>query len=207
MPSSGHTTGALEPDDNLARTIDLHVFSPQHVGGGSPTEPEGLLSTLPALATTLIGFWSGTFVRRRPRAISSVIGLSSAGLLLATSGWIWGFWLPINKILWTSSYVLFTACWAAIGLALCYLVVDIKGWQIALRPFEMFGVNAILVYVGSALLARLLLLRDSSDASWKSRIYDGFVQLGLSPIHASLMFALATVCLWWCVAWVFYWQN
>jgi predicted acyltransferase len=123
------------------------------------TDPEGLLSTLPAIVTALLGYWTGLFIQRHSApaiTLASICLLIVAGAAIAAVGLAWDFVLPINKKLWTSSYVLLTGGLAMMGLAACLALFDRAGFRRLTRPFEIVGVNAITVFVGSGLLARTL---------------------------------------------------
>lgn len=186
------------PDANLARTIDHAVFGPFHLyRSGEGTDPEGLLSTLPAVVTTLLGYRAGLLIKnggRVRRVLIEAIPLAGLGLL-------WGLVLPINKPLWSPSYVLLTAGLAGVCFALAYWLIDVRGWRWIGRPFEQMGVNAITAFVGSGLLARVLIHVRLGDDSLKGHAYDGLLATGLAPINASLAFAVLTVLLWMAILW------
>jgi predicted acyltransferase len=206
VPVPGFGAGDLSPQGNLAGFIDGAVLG-SHTWSEAPGrgDPEGILSTLPALATALIGILSGELLRssRQPREklywllIAACVGISG-GLLMAT-------WLPINKNLWTSSYVVFTAGIALALLGGIYLLVDIKGWDRWARPFLVFGLNSIAAFVGSGLLARVLLKTrwesaDGSAVSLHRWLYETCVVPLFPDYWASLAWAIANVMVWLCVA-------
>jgi predicted acyltransferase len=141
----GGGTPLLTPEDNLAAYLDRFIFTPAHLY--QPTyDPEGLLSTLPALATALIGTLTGQGLLSSKKETFKLGGLSVIGLLLAATGWFWGLFFPINKALWTSSFVLWTGGLALLLFALIYGLVDYKRWRLGSKPFEIFGVNALAAY-------------------------------------------------------------
>ncbi|MGC2745761.1 MAG: DUF5009 domain-containing protein, partial [Candidatus Angelobacter sp.] len=109
-------------------------------------DPEGLLSTLPAIATTLLGTLAGEFLRGTASLSRKLRGLALAGVLGVAAGYAWHPWFPISKPLWTSSYVLFTAGAACLLLALCWWLIEMRGWRAWSRPFLWLGSNAILAY-------------------------------------------------------------
>jgi predicted acyltransferase len=167
-------------------------------------DPEGLVSTLPAVATTLLGLLTGAWIRsdRSPRA--KAVGLLVGGWLLTLAGLVWHESFPINKNLWTSSYVLFTAGMAAYLLGLCYWIADVGGHRAWTRPFVVYGINAILVFVASGLLAKTLYLVKLPTASGASLslqvlLYRNLFASWLSPVNASLAYALANVLFWYAV--------
>lgn len=109
-------------------------------------DPEGLLGTLPAIATALLGNLTGIWLLSKKSPTQKFTGMLVAGSLALLVGWTWGQWFPINKALWTSSYVLWTGGLALYGFAVCYGLIEIKRWHRWSKPFEILGVNAIFVY-------------------------------------------------------------
>jgi predicted acyltransferase len=198
MPIPGGVAGDLSPEGNLGAWLDRtllrgHLWRPAW-------DPEGLLSTLPAIATTLLGVIAGqelTWARNLPQWRRH---LAIGGAVCLVAGWLWNAWFPINKSLWTSSYVLFTGGFAALALTLCSSCADnARGWRLrASEPFVALGRNAILLFVLSGLIGRLVgvVMVDSvARISLKSWIYGTlFVPLA-SPKIASLLFALANLAL------------
>ncbi|HKJ93824.1 MAG TPA: DUF5009 domain-containing protein, partial [Longimicrobiales bacterium] len=147
VPVPGAGAGVLQPGMDLGAYIDRAVFGTQHLWPQSVTwDPEGLLSTLPAIGTVITGILAGHWIRSarsRPRIALGMLGAGAVGLAL---GWLWGLVFPINKSLWTSSYVLFTSGFALVLLAACYWAIDIRGWRRWATPFVAFGMNAIAAY-------------------------------------------------------------
>ena len=147
----------LSPTGNITRVVDLAVIGKDHMytrAESEPTEPEGLLSTLPAIVTGLAGYWAGLAIQRGGVNWRTVRWLAAVGLAVAAAGLAWGLWFPISKKLWTSSFVLLTAGLASVCLAACLAVFDVAGKRRWARPLEIVGVNAIFAYVGSGLSAR-----------------------------------------------------
>ena len=195
----------LEPETNLAAWVD-RTFLTGHLWSVTKTwDPEGLLSTLPAIATTLLGCLAGAWLRGAAAPARKAIGLLLAGLVLLIAGEVWSWSFPVNKSLWTSSFVLLTGGLAAAGLGLCYFLADVCGWRTWTGPFVSFGRNAILIFVGSGLLARnLTLVRwagpNGKPLSLHARLHQALFASWLPPEAASAAFALATVVLWYLVA-------
>jgi predicted acyltransferase len=193
----------LQPETNLGAWLDRLLLE-GHLWKQSKTwDPEGLLSTLPAIATTLLGLLAGEWLKgeRPPRAKAA--GLLGAGAALTLAGVAWGESFPINKNLWTSSYVLLSGGLASCGFGLCYLVADVYGWRRWTWPFVIYGTNAIVVFVASGLLAKTIGLIKVSGVSLQALIYRGAFASWLAPHDASLGFALATVTFWFLVlAWM-----
>jgi predicted acyltransferase len=177
----GRDIPLLHPDANLAAYLDRklmlgHLWEPTR-------DPEGVLSTLPAIATALCGVLTGGWLRSERLPEQKARGMVLFGVAGIVAGELWGLWFPINKKLWTSSYVLFTAGCSLVCLAICYWVTDIKlhrGWWT--RPFLIFGKNAITAYVISELVGGWL--------SWKGYIVGRRLSLAVSPGMASLLHSL-----------------
>ncbi len=186
--------GSFEPWDNLASRIDDALAGPwlyQHdPASGRGHDPEGLPSTLGALATTLLGLRAGDWLRR-----GATQRLWQAGLALLLLGLPWSLLLPWNKNLWTSSYVAWTGGWAMLALAAAHVLVDRRGWPALGRSF---GVNAIAAYAGSALM--VYALAASGAWSWLyATLFAGWMTPRFGPYLPSLAFALAFTGFWWLV--------
>jgi predicted acyltransferase len=174
----------------------------------SDFDPEGLLSTFPAIATTLLGTLAGGFLRESASLGRSVRGLAMLGLMGVAAGYLWHPFFPISKPLWTSSYVLFTAGAACLTLALCLWLIDVRGWRKWGTPFLWLGSNAILAYALSTFFAKEGFIFKVMDhgrmigvQGWIYRHW--FAPFG-QPKNASLAFALGYVLLWVVVAWMLY---
>jgi predicted acyltransferase len=209
IPAPGFTAGDLTKEGSLPSFIDRVVFGKHVWAQAKVYDPEGLLSTIPALATSLIGVLTGHWLRTKNSAYEKVAGLFIAGAICIAVGWAWNPFFPINKALWTSSYVLFTGGLALQFLALCYWVIDIKGYRRWARPFEVFGVNAIALYVVADLIAELLGLinltgADGSKISLGSWIYEDLFASWASPVNASLAFAVVFVLVCLGLMWILY---
>ena len=194
VPVPGGVRGDLSPDGNLGAWLDRALMA-GHLW--KPTwDPEGLLSTVPALATTLLGVVAGLWLGSAAPPQRKSAGLLAAGIAGILLGQLWDLAFPINKNLWTSSYVLFTAGGASLLLAACYWIIDVQGWRGWTKPSVILGVNAITLYVVSGLLVETLSLirvpgADGRGLPLSRYIYvDYFVPLA-SPKNASLLYALA----------------
>jgi predicted acyltransferase len=209
IPAPGFTAGDLTKEGSLPSFIDRVVFG-QHVWAQAKVyDPEGLLSTIPALATTLIGVLTGHWLRTKKTPYEKVAGMFVGGAICVAIGWAWNSFFPVNKALWTSSYVLFTGGLALQFLALCYWVIDIKGYRRWAKPFEIFGVNAIALYVGAGIMADLLGVikvtgADGTQVPLGFWIYDQVFTSWASPKNASLAFAIAFVLVWLGLMWILY---
>lgn len=195
---------------NLSAYIDRMVLGVNHIWSlGKVYDPEGILSTIPAIATTISGVLTGTWLRTERSGLEKVSGLFVFGILLLAVGWIWLFWFPLNKGLWTSSYVVYTS-----GLALCFLgccmwLIDLKGYRMWSKPFVVFGTNALALYIGAELLARLLDVITFADGkggeiALKTSIYENLFLPLASPLNASLAYAITFILGWLLVLWILY---
>jgi len=205
----GFEAGDLTKEGSLPSFIDRVVFGKHVWAQAKVYDPEGLLSTIPALATTIIGVLTGHWLRTKKTPYEKTAGLFVGGAICVAVGWAWNAFFPINKALWTSSYVLFTGGLALQFLALCYWIIDIKGYRRWAKPFEIFGVNAIALYVGAGIMADLLGLikvsgADGTKVSLGSWIYSNLFASWASPVNASLAFAIAFVLVWLGLMWILY---
>ena len=208
IPGAGPSV--LEPGRDLGAYIDRAVFTETHLWSQSKTwDPEGLLSTLPAIGTVLCGVFVGSLLHAATITPQRKVGtLIAAGIGAIVAGLIWNLWFPINKNLWTSSYVVFTAGLACIVLAACYWIVDVRGRSRLLLPFTIYGMNAIAAFVLSGLFARVLsLVRVADGVTLKSHIYNSYFLSWATPVNASLAFAVAFVVVWLGAMWVLYWKR
>lgn len=209
VPAPGFAAGDLSKEGSIASFVDRIVFGKHVWAQAKVYDPEGLLSTIPALSTTLIGVLTGHWLRTRKPAHEKVAGMFVAGVVCIVLGWAWNPLFPINKALWTSSYVLFTGGLALQFLAFCYWLIDIKGYRLWAKPFEVFGMNAIALYVGSALMAELLGLitvtgPDGTKIALQTWIYQNLFASWASEVNASLAFAIAFVLVWLGLMWILY---
>lgn len=199
VPLPGHAAGDLSPAGNWAAWVDRLALD-GHLWGGA-WDPEGLLSTLPAIATALIGISAGEWLRSGRAATSLLQGLLASALLLLCAGYAWGVVFPINKSLWTSSYVLVTAGWGLVLLALLHWAIDFKGWRGKWQAWMVvFGVNAITAFVASGMLTKTLLrvrVGKGEDLSLYQALYETGFRSWAGDLNGSLAFALAYVVLWW----------
>jgi predicted acyltransferase len=194
----------LDPETNLGAWLDRRLLA-GHLWKQSRTwDPEGLLSTLPAIATTLLGALAGTWMRSDRGGDRKAAGLLAAGLVLVVLGLAWGTSFPINKNLWTSSYAVFTAGMAAYLFGLVFWIADVRGHRAWCRPFVAYGRNAILVFVASGLLARTLAaIKVGGPAGvavpLQAWLHRTMLASWLPPYPASLAWAIANVVLWYFV--------
>ena len=208
VPVPGIGAGVLEPGRDLGAWLDRTVLGTGHLWNQSRTwDPEGLLSTLPAVGSVLFGVFAGDWLRgARARRVTAA-GLLGGGAAAVLAGLAWGLAFPINKPLWTSSYTVFTAGMATLMLAGCWLLIDVRGQRAWARPFVVFGINALAAFFLSSLTARIIGMTPapgSADGSLKTWLYSTFFASWLAPMNASLGFALLYVALWMAVMWGLY---
>ena len=216
VPGEG-TIGALLLHDksrNLAAYLDRVILGTNHIWSGSVTyDPEGVLSTIPAIGTAILGVIAGRWIAMTTRPlIERIAGLFAVGALVMMLGAMWNWVFPINKNLWTSSYVLFTAGMAAVVLATVMWLVEhynVRWWT---KPFVIFGVNPIVAFVGSGVMARLIYTLWKVDYQGQSQsiqsvIHQVLFLSWLPPRAASLAFALTFVLFWLGILTLLYRRN
>ncbi|GAB3927570.1 acyltransferase family protein [Larkinella terrae] len=201
----------LEPETNLGAWLDRTLLGGPHLWKTAKVwDPEGLLSTLPAIATGLSGIRAGTLLKSKRSEAEKTAWLFVAGCLALLGAYIWNGFFPINKSLWTSSFVLLTSGLALQGLALCFWLIDVQGYKRWTKPFVAFGVNAITVFFLSGLIPRLLNMiktqqPDGTEIGGKEWLYQTFfVPYFESPYNASLAGALTFVLIWFVILYVMY---
>ncbi len=195
---------------NLAAYIDRLILTENHTWRQSKVfDPEGLLSTVPAIATTLAGVLCGQWLRQKRENYETVSAMFFYGVALTALGWCWSLLFPLNKSLWTSSYAAYTTGLALCFLGFCYWLIDIKGYRKWTKPFVIFGTNALVLFVGSGVMARILGLIKLPDASGKTIslqqtiFYNIFLPVA-APINASLLYAISFILVWLFLMWLLY---
>lgn len=199
------------PDQTLAAWTDRLVLGPNHIWSISKTwDPEGPLSTIPAIATALLGVLAGEWITGKGRPlIERIGGLYAVGCLAMIGGSLWGWIFPINKNLWTSSYVVFTAGFACVALATCIWLIDfagIRGWA---KPFVIYGVNPLVAFVGSGIMARCIdsLIKvhyQGKELTLHQASFEMISVPWMEPRLLSLLWGLAFVTFWLGVLTVLY---
>lgn len=206
-------TGAMgqlvldNPSGSIAAWLDRAIFG-KHLWRSSVTwDPEGLLSTVPAIGTVIFGVFTGRWIGSGRPLMDRLVGLFAAGALATMVALMWNWSFPINKNIWTSSYVLFTAGVGATALATCIWLIDVlgvKGWT---KPFLWFGRNPLIAFLGTGAMSRTIytLIRvpqaDGKTASLQHVIFENAYASWLSPKDASLLFALTYVAFWAVILW------
>jgi predicted acyltransferase len=193
-----------KPDASLAAWLDRTVLG-NHLWKVSKTwDPEGILSTVPAISTTMLGVFAGRWIASPRPLVERLAALFAIGSIAMVAGLVWNWSFPINKNLWTSSYVLFTAGMASVTIATCIWLIDVQRVTWWTKPFVIFGMNPILAFVGSGMMARLVasilkVERDGQTVSLQKAIYDSAFASWLAPMNASLLYALCFVLLWFVI--------
>ncbi len=210
VPVPGYGAGDLSPDGNLASYLD-RVLLDGHLWQGT-WDPEGLLSTLPAIGTSLLGIFTGEWLRGPgpdgagtiPRSGEATIrGMLCAGVVLTLAGWVWGLVFPINKNIWTSSYVLFTAGTAVLGFGLLYWLIDVRRLRRVWHEWMVvYGRNAIAVFVASGMTTKAMGRVRVGDTSLYGWIYEHGFRSWAGDYPGSLLFALTYVCFWLGLMWL-----
>jgi predicted acyltransferase len=210
VPVPGVGYANLEKETNLGAWLDRSILSEAHLWKAAKTwDPEGILSTIPAIATGLFGVLVGVYLKRKDiEPATKIAWLFCVGFAAAILGLIWDLQFPINKSLWTSSFVLYTGGLATLVLSFCYWIIDIQKYNRFTRPFVVYGVNAITVFFLSGLIPRTLNMfsvkvADGSEIGLQAWLYSGFTAC-FSPINASLAWAIVFVLFWLIILWVMY---
>jgi predicted acyltransferase len=209
-----HDMPILDPDGNLTAWLDRQIFSPAHLYEKT-RDPEGLLSTLPAVGTALFGVLTGIWLRTSRTLVEKARGIALAGLTSLLLGGIWNIWFPINKKLWTSSFVLFAGGLSLLMLALCIWIVDIRGAEESrLNPekhrgrytfFLVFGMNAIASYVFSELMPGILSnIHVRPGINVTDWVYRSILHVVPDVAFASLLYSSTYVAFCWIPMYVLY---
>ena len=216
VPGTG-TIGAFvldQPSNTLAAWSDRVILGSNHIWASSKTwDPEGPLSTIPAIATALLGILAGQWITQKQRPlierVAGLYGIGCVGMVVAEF-WHWVF--PINKNLWTSSYVLFCAGFACVALATCLWLIDVQGWKGWTKPFAIYGLNPLVAFLGSGLMARAIgsLIKvnyEGKPVAFQQWSYKVAFEPFFADKFASLLWALCFVAFWYGVLWILYKRN
>lgn len=172
--------GELLPGNNLSAWLDQLVFGAKHlyIRGGQPfaSDPEGLLSTLPAISSCLTGVLTAQYLQSHATLGRKVLTMACSGILLIGLAYLLNPVLPINKSLWTPSYVLLSSGFALLVLAICLWLIDLHNYRRWTSPFVVFGANAIAFFMFAGIAARLLSLVPVGDRSLQSVLYQDLLQ-------------------------------
>jgi predicted acyltransferase len=197
VPVPGYGAGRLDLDGNLAHYVDRMVLG-HHNYAGNTWDPEGIVSTLPAIATALLGIMAGHIVRLKRALSERVTWLFLTGNILIAVGLVCDIWLPINKKLWTDSFTIFMAGLESVLLAAFLWIIDHLGYQRFVKPLLILGMNAITVYLISEFGAEILDMTSLHD-----RIYKLFLTMA-SPMNASLLYSVAFMLTMYLIGYLMY---
>lgn len=198
-----------KPDQLLSAWLDRTVLGVDHLWSGAKTwDPEGLLSTLPAIATMICGTFAGRWIAEQQRPLTErLAAMFAVGALAMMLGLMWHWVFPINKNIWTSSYVVFTAGIGAVSLATCMWAIDVMQWRRWTFPFVIYGVNPMLAFLGSGLMARLIAslwtweTAEGTRTSLQAFVFKTVYASWLPPREASFAYAVSFVALWFLILW------
>jgi predicted acyltransferase len=203
VPVPGYGAGVLTPQGNFAAYLDNLLLS-GHLKEGA-WDPEGILSTVPAISSALFGVLTGHWIRSPRDPYEKVAGLFVIGSVSLVLGVVWDLFFPINKNLWTSSYVVFTTGMALYFLGVCYWLIDLKGYWRWATPFVVFGVNAIAVYALSIVMDRMMMWLNFAQPDGSAvpcqmwiyeHLYASWAGRWFGAMYASFFYALTYVVLW-----------
>lgn len=202
----------LELETNFQRTLDLAILGENHLYNGYTNaagekiafDPEGLLSTLPSIVSVMLGYWIGGLIKTIKNRVLLIKNMLIFGVIGILIGWFWGLFFPINKPLWSSSYVLYTAGMATVGLALFIEFIDVRGKKWFTPPFLVFGMNSMFSYVLSGLFVKVAFMITMGDKNLYSWLYDSIFQPILGDLNGSFVFALVYVGFIWFWSWLLY---
>ena len=207
VPGVGHAN--FEPGTNLSAWLDRLILG-SHIWSGSKLwDPEGILSTLPAIGSAMLGIFTGNLLRSEKDQTTKTVWLYTWGAILMVAGWVWDGWFPINKNLWTSSYVLYTGGLALMFLGFCYWFIDVKKVTWWIKPFQVYGMNAITVFFLSGIVGRIMYMVKWQNAEGtvitiKDYLFQTFFLSWLQPINASLAWAIFYILVWLGLMWILY---
>jgi predicted acyltransferase len=204
VPVPGCGAGHLDKDCNLEKYVD-GIFLTGHMWSQTRVwDPEGLVSTIPAIGTMLFGILAGYFLRSNRPAVEKTVRMFVTGNLLLLAGLVMNVWLPINKSLWTSSYSVYMAGLASMVFALCYWVVDVRERHRWSRFFAIYGMNALAVFIFTGVIGRLLGIVKIGGQTLEVWIFENLFAPVASPINASLLYAIVNVFFYFLIVFIMY---
>jgi predicted acyltransferase len=195
---------------NITPEVDAFILGKSHLyqGFGIPFDPEGLLSTMPAIATVIIGFMAGNLISTTEKGkIPLKLAIFGVAGLLVGLGW--GQFFPVNKPIWTSSYVIYTAGWSCVILALLIWVIDLKGYTKWTSFFVVFGMNSLFIFALAGVWARILIKlikihQNDTVITGYNWLYQNIFLPVAGELNGSLLFALFHVFVFWLICYILY---
>lgn len=212
IPVPGIGEANLEKGTNLASWIDSVLLKGHMYRGTITWDPEGILSTIPSIVNGIIGLLIGQVLQANTIKIQKAQKMGLIGTILIFFGLIWDIVFPINKSLWTSSYVLYTTGLATVFLTILYYIIDISNYKKGFKPFLIWGVNPMIVFFTSQIIPQALVMiefQNPHNTSEKINLLNYLYSFGIAPFFsnpmtASLAGALTYVCIWTFILWIFY---
>jgi predicted acyltransferase len=212
IPVPGIGEANLEKGTNLAAWLDSVLLKGHMYRGTVTWDPEGILSTIPSIVNGIIGLLIGQILMREIAKTQKAAKIAIAGIALIIAGLLWNIVFPINKSIWTSSYVLYTTGLAATLLSILYYVIDIADYKKGFKPFLIWGVNPMIVFFTSQIIPQALVMiefQNPHNSEEKINLLSYLYGFGIAPFFsnpmtASLAGALVYVCIWTFILWIFY---
>ncbi|WKL50276.1 DUF5009 domain-containing protein [Flavobacterium pectinovorum] len=212
IPVPGFGAANLEKGTNLAAWLDSVLLKGHMYRGTVTWDPEGILSTIPSIVNGIIGLLIGQILMREISKTQKATKIAIAGIALIIAGLLWNIVFPINKSIWTSSYVLYTTGLATTFLSILYYVIDIADYKKGFKPFLIWGVNPMIVFFTSQIIPQALVMIEFQNPhnpeekiNLLSYLYGfGIAPFFTNPMTASLAGALVYVCIWTSILWIFY---
>ena len=212
IPVPGFGAANLEKGTNLAAWLDSVLLKGHMYRGTVTWDPEGILSTIPSIVNAIIGLLIGQILMHEISKTQKATKMAIAGIALIIAGLLWNIIFPINKSIWTSSYVLYTTGLAATFLSILYYVIDIADYKKGFKPFLIWGVNPMIVFFTSQIIPQALVMIEFQNPhnpeekiNLLSYLYGfGIAPFFSNPMAASLAGALVYVCIWTFILWIFY---
>lgn len=212
IPVPGIGSANLEKGTNLASWLDSVLLKGHMYHETLTWDPEGILSTIPSIVNGIIGLLMGQLLQRNITKTQKAQKMILAGVALIIAGLLWNIVFPINKSLWTSSYVLYTTGLATTFLAILYYIIDIADYKKGFQPFLIWGVNPMIVFFSSQIIPQVLVMiefQNPHNTAEKTNLLDYLYRYGIAPFFnnpmtASLAGALVYVCIWTFILWIFY---
>ena len=208
----GGSNDVFSLTSNVVRKVDLLLFGENHVykGFGIPFDPEGLLSAIPSVATVILGYFTGKIIENSDKVSTAIKKMIFFGILIAVIGWFWGYLFPINKALWTSSYVLYTGGLAILFLAFLLWIIDVKKMSNWAKPFIHFGTNSLFIFVFSGIYGRVIIYlvkftnSDGEIETGYSYLYTHVFVPSAGNMNGSLLFAISHIIFFWFLTYILY---
>ncbi|WP_347158367.1 acyltransferase family protein [Pontibacter chitinilyticus] len=202
----GDATDPYSLEGNAARKFDLLFLAPENLyhGFGIAFDPEGMLSMFPAVVNVIAGYFTGKFIQQQGNTRSTVMRLAIAGAAAVCLGLLWDTQFPINKPIWTSSYVVYAIGWDLLLLAALMLVIEVAGYKKWTYFFEVFGRNPLFIFAMASLVIKTLMFIKVDGTSLNGWIYEhGFLTWSAGK-NASLLFAICYMLCMWLIG---YWMD